>query len=291
MAEVVVAVTQMACTVDEEENLDRAEGLVRQAAGQGARIILLQELFTGPYFCKDQLPEHFGLAREAADSPVVSRMAGLARELGVVLPVSFFEKANQAYFNSLAMVDADGRIMGVYRKTHIPDGPGYQEKYYFSPGDTGFKVWETRYGRVGVGICWDQWFPESARAMALLGADLLLYPTAIGSEPEAPDWDSSAHWARVMQGQAGANLIPLGASNRVGVEQGRDCELTFYGSSFLAGPLGEIVAQAGRDEETVLTAAFDFEEIRRLRASWGVFRDRRPEHYGPLMTLDGRDRL
>ena len=290
MSEVVLAVTQMACTSDERENLDRAEGLVRRAAGQGARIILLQELFSGPYFCKDQLVEYFDLARSLEDSPVVSRMAGLARELGVVLPVSFFERCNQAYFNSLAMVDADGRILGIYRKTHIPDGPGYQEKYYFSPGDTGFKVWDTRYGRVGVGICWDQWFPEAARAMALMGADVLLYPTAIGSEPKDPDWDSSEHWARVMQGHAGANLIPVGASNRVGVERGQSCDLTFYGSSFLAGPLGEKVVQAGREEETVLTAAFDFDEIRRLRASWGVFRDRRPEHYGPLITLDGRDR-
>ena len=185
------------------------------------------------------------------------------------------------------MIDADGRVLGVYRKTHIPQGPGYEEKYYFSPGDTGFRVWDTRYGRVGAGICWDQWFPETARCLALLGADLLLYPTAIGSEPKAPEFDSSGHWTRVMQGHAGANMTPLAASNRVGVEQGESFSMTFYGSSFIAGPFGEIVAQAGREEETVLTAAFDFEAIRIQRAAWGLFRDRRPDCYGPLLTLDG----
>jgi N-carbamoylputrescine amidase len=287
MTEIILAATQMSCSWDVEENLAKAESLVRRAADRGARIILIQELFAGPYFCKDQKPEYFDLAAPVEGNQVIEHMARLAAELEVVLPVSFFEKAGPAHFNSVAMVDADGRVMGVYRKTHIPDGPGYQEKYYFNPGDTGFRVWDTRYGRVGVGICWDQWFPESARVMTLLGADVLMYPTAIGSEPPYPTWDSSGHWTRVMQGHAGANLIPLVASNRIGHETGEVCEMTFYGSSFIAGPTGEIVAQAGRDEEAVLTAAFDFDEVRRMRQGWGVFRDRRPEHYAPLMTLDG----
>ncbi len=289
MIEVTLAVTQTACTPDPLENLAKAESLVRRAADMGAQIILLQELFASPYFCKDQKPEYFDLAGEVEDHPVLARMAALAAELEVVLPISFFEKANQAYFNSLAVFDADGNRLGVYRKTHIPDGPGYQEKYYFNPGDTGFKVWSTRWGRIGAGICWDQWFPEAARAMALMGADVLFYPTAIGSEPPDPQWDSSGHWTRVMQGHAGANIIPVCASNRIGREVGETCEITFYGSSFIAGPTGEIVVQAGRDEEIVLTASFDFDAVRRLRASWGLFRDRRPEHYQPLITLDGRN--
>ena len=287
MPHVTVAATQMACVQSEEANLKRAEDLVRRAANQGAQIILLQELFSGPYFCKDQRLEDLALARPLRQSPAVRRMSALAAELRVVLPVSFYERAGQALYNSLAMIDADGRVLGVYRKTHIPQGPGYEEKYYFSPGDTGFRVWDTRYGRVGAGICWDQWFPETARCLALLGADLLLYPTAIGSEPKAPEFDSSGHWTRVMQGHAGANMTPLAASNRVGVEQGESFSMTFYGSSFIAGPFGEIVAQAGREEETVLTAAFDFEAIRIQRAAWGLFRDRRPDCYGPLLTLDG----
>lgn len=287
MSEIMVAVTQMACSASEAGNLERAEALVRQAAARGARIVLLQELFSGPYFCKDQLGEHFGLARTLEESPAVARMSRLAAELSVVLPVSFFERAGQAYYNSLAMLDADGSLLGLYRKSHIPQGPGYEEKFYFSPGDTGFKVFDTRYGRVGAGVCWDQWFPEAARCMALLGADILLYPTAIGSEPEAPDWDSSGHWTRVMQGHAGANMLPVLASNRVGSEQGRDFSMTFYGSSFIADQTGALVAQAGRGEETVLTASFDFAAIRAQRAAWGLFRDRRPDCYGPILTLDG----
>ena len=288
MPHVTVAATQMACSASEERNLQRAEELVRQAAAKGAQIILLQELFSGPYFCKDQRVEDLALARSVDESPAVARMSALAAELAVVLPVSFYERAGQALYNSLAMIDADGRVLGVYRKTHIPQGPGYEEKYYFSPGDTGFKVWNTRYGRVGAGICWDQWFPETARCLALLGADLLLYPTAIGSEPKAPEFDSSGHWTRVMQGHAGANMTPLVASNRVGTETGESFSMTFYGSSFIAGPYGEIQAQAGREEETVLTASFDFEANRIQRAAWGLFRDRRPDCYGPLLTLDGR---
>jgi N-carbamoylputrescine amidase len=288
MPETIVAVTQMACSQDLETNLDRAERLIRQAAGQGARIVLLQELFAGPYFCQDQDPNHFRRANEVDGHPWLPRFSALAKELGVVLPVSFFEKAGPAHYNSLAMIDADGRALGVYRKAHIPDGPGYREKYYFSPGDTGFRVWRTSAGVVGAGICWDQWFPEAARAMTLMGADILMYPTAIGSEPADPSWDSSGHWTRVMQGHAGANLIPVAASNRVGREEGRDSFLRFYGSSFIAGPLGEILVQADRDEETLMLAAFDFDRIRELRTSWGVFRDRRPDLYGVLGTLDGR---
>lgn len=279
----VIAATQMACGPDPAANIDRAESLVRRAAGAGANIVLIQELFSTPYFCKDQKPEYFALAHRLDEDPAVARMRALARELDVVLPVSFFERDNQAHFNSLAMIDAGGELLGVYRKTHIPDGVGYQEKYYFNPGDTGFRVWKTKFGNVGAGICWDQWFPECARSMALLGADVLLYPTAIGSEPPAPDWDSSGHWTRVMQGHAGANLMPLAASNRIGFEKGDVSDITFYGSSFIAGPTGEIVARADRESEAVLTAAFDFEEIRRMRAGWGVFRDRRPELYCPLL--------
>ncbi len=218
----------------------------------------------------------------------MARLADLARELGVVLPVSFFERANQVYYNSVVVIDADGRQLGLYRKSHIPDGPGYQEKYYFRPGDTGFRVWSTRFGRIGVGICWDQWFPEAARAMALAGADALFYPTAIGSEPQDASLDSRDHWQRVMQGHAGANLMPLVASNRIGVELEAPAPTNFYGSSFIAGPTGEKLAEAGRDGTGVLTATFDFARIRRQRDSWGVFRDRRPDLYGALATADGR---
>ncbi|HYH39217.1 MAG TPA: N-carbamoylputrescine amidase [Azospirillum sp.] len=290
MRTVTVAATQMACTWDRAANVERAEALVREAAGRGAQIVLLQELFETPYFCKDQKPELFDLAAPAEDHPVLARMSALAAELGVVLPVSFFERANTAFYNSLAVIDADGRVLGVYRKSHIPDGPGYQEKYYFSPGDTGFQVYRTRYATIGAAICWDQWFPESARIMALKGAELLFYPTAIGSEPQDASLDSRDHWTRVMQGHAGANLVPLVASNRVGREEAESCGITFYGSSFIAGPTGELVAQADRESRTVLTATFDLDALARQRAAWGVFRDRRPEFYGPLLTLDGQTR-
>jgi N-carbamoylputrescine amidase len=287
MASLTVAATQMACSPDVEDNIARAEGLVRRAAAGGAEVVLLQELFATPYFCKDQDPAHFALAAPAAGNPLIARMQSLAAELGVVLPVSFFERANNAHYNALAMVDADGSLRGVYRKSHIPDGPGYQEKYYFNPGDTGLKVFDTRAGRIGCAICWDQWFPEAARIMALKGADILMYPTAIGSEPQDPSIDSAGHWTRVMQGHAGANVMPLVASNRIGVEDGATCSLTFYGSSFIAGPTGEILAAAGRSEEAVLLATFDLDRIRTMRAAWGLFRDRRPELYGPLLTTDG----
>ena len=286
-----VAATQYACSADAAGNLASAERLVREAAGRGAQVVLLQELFETQYFCKDHLASHFALARPAAGNPVIERFCGLARDLGVVLPVSFFERAGNAYFNSLAMIDADGSLLGIYRKSHIPEGPGYHEKYYFAPGDTGFRVWRTRHGVLGAGICWDQWFPEAARCMALMGAEVLLYPTAIGSEPHDPGIDSRDHWQRCMQGHAAANVMPLVASNRVGVERGQKYEMTFYGSSFIADPTGAKVAEAGREGEAVLTASFDLDEVRARRHAWGVFRDRRPDLYAPILTLDGSGEL
>lgn len=288
MRNVTVAATQMDCTWDRAANIANAERLVRQAASTGAQIILLQELFETPYFCQDQRGEFFDLAHPADGNPLIEHFAKLAAELEVVLPISFFEREGKAYFNSVAIVDADGSVLGVYRKSHIPDGPGYTEKFYFSPGDTGFKVWRTSYASIGVGICWDQWFPESARAMALLGAEILFNPTAIGSEPPAPDMDSPGHWQRTM-GSAAANIMPLVAANRVGPEVGSaGMEITFYGSSFIADQTGLKVAEANRQNEAVLTATFDLDAIERQRRSWGVFRDRRPELYGPIATLDGR---
>ena len=288
---VTFAATQFACSPDAAANLDRAEQLVREAAGRGAQVILLQELFETPYFCKDHLADHFGLARPASGNVVLERFQSLARELAVVLPYSFFERAHNAYFNSLAMIDADGFMLGVYRKSHIPEGPGYHEKYYFSPGDTGFRVWTTRYGVLGVGICWDQWFPEAARCMALMGAEALLYPTAIGSEPHDPRIDSRDHWQRCMQGHAAANVMPVIASNRIGVERGEKYEMTFYGSSFIADQTGAKVAEADRGSEAILTASFDLDAVRAQRHAWGVFRDRRPELYAPILTLDGSGEL
>jgi len=289
MRELTVAAIQMQMADDVSVNVATAERLVREAAGRGARLILIPELFEGLYFCTDQLAEHMSRARPLEGHPTIAHFAALARELQVVLPVSFFERANNAAFNSVAMIDADGSVLGVYRKSHIPDGPGYSEKYYFNPGDTGFRVWDTAVGRVGLGICWDQWFPECARVLALRGAEIILYPTAIGSEPHDSTWDSSRHWQRVMQGHAGANLVPVVAANRFGVETGQQHELTFYGTSFIAGPTGEIVTEAGRDDETVLTATFDLDAVAELRRNWGVFRDRRPELYRPLWSLDGHE--
>lgn len=272
---------------DVADNVARAERLVREAASRGARIILIPELFEGHYFCKDQLPQHQARAVALDDNNTISHFQDVARELNIVLPLSVYERAGNALFNTVVMIDADGTRMGIYRKSHIPDGPGYTEKYYFSPGDTGFKVWNTRHGRVGVGICWDQWFPEAARAMALQGAECLLYPTAIGSEPPDPSWDSSRHWQRVMQGHAGANLMPVVAANRIGHEAGIGNDITFYGSSFIADNTGALVAEASRDQEEVLIAEFDRDNLAQLRTSWGLFRDRRPELYGSLLTLDG----
>ena len=290
---VTVAATQFACSWDLQANLARADALVREAAARGAQVILLQELFETPYFCIEQDTRHLRLATALEENRAVAHFSRVAGELGVVLPVSFFERAGNACFNSLAMIDADGMVLGVYRKSHIPNGPGYQEKTYFSPGDTGFRVWDTRYGRIGVGICWDQWFPECARVMALQGAELLLYPTAIGTEPPpALPVNSRDHWQRTQQGHAAANLIPLIASNRYGVERSlQDPEglfIRFYGSSFIADPLGAKLAEAGEDEDAVLLATFDLAAIAELRDNWFVFRDRRPDLYGPLLGLDGR---
>lgn len=289
MRNITLAATQFACSWDVRANTDKAKALVRAAAAKGANVVLIQELFETPYFCQDQLVDHFKLAAPFEGNRLIGEMSELAKELGVVLPVSFFEKAGHAHFNSLAMVDADGRVLGVYRKSHIPDGPGYQEKYYFTPGDTGFKVWCTRFGVLGAGICWDQWFPEAARAMALMGAEVLFYPTAIGSEPPpAPPLDSRDHWRRVMQGHAAANFMPLVASNRIGSEKGQAGEMTFYGSSFIADPTGAIAAELGRAEEGITTASFDLDEIAKMRTSWGLFRDRRPDLYGVIVGHDGR---
>ncbi len=291
MRHATVAVTQFACTWDLPANADRAEAAVRQAAGQGAQIVLLQELFATPNFCITQRPEYFDLALPMADHPLIARFSGLARDLGVVLPLSFFERAGQAYFNTVAMIDADGRVLGIYRKSHIPQGPGYEEKFYFSPGDTGFRVWDTAVGRIGVGICWDQWFPEAARAMALMGAEMILYPTAIGSEPPAPEYDSQPHWETVMRGHAAANILPILASNRVGTEVAPDgTSVTFYGSSFITDHRGDILARAGRDASEVLLVTIDLNAIARLRASWGLFRDRRIDLYAAVGTLDGQAR-
>jgi len=281
-----VAAVQLACSWDLPANLERAELLVRAAHAQGAQIILLPELFASPYFCIDQDVRHLRLAQSADDSALLRRFGALARELAVVLPISFFERSGNVYFNSIAVFDADGSRLGIYRKSHIPDGPGYQEKFYFTPGDTGFKVWPTRFGRIGVGICWDQWFPESARIMALAGAELLLYPTAIGSEPPpAPPVDSRLHWQRTQQGHAAANLMPLVAANRFGLEQSqRDPALTlrFYGSSFIADASGAMAAEAPIEGETVISARFDLDELNAARHNWFVFRDRRPDLYAPI---------
>ncbi len=280
----------MAIGWDLPANLDHAERLVRQAHARGARLILLSELFATPYFCQDQIAAFFDLAAPFQNHPLLARFAALARELSVVLPISFFERSGPTFYNSVVVIDADGAMLGTYRKSHIPDGPGYTEKFYFSPGDTGFRAWDTAVGRIGVGICWDQWFPEAARIMALKGAEILLYPTAIGSEPHDPELDSAAHWRRVMQGHAAANIMPVVASNRIGLEEGRNgTSMTFYGTSFIAGPTGEIAAEAGRTEEAVLTATFDLDAIGRQRAAWGLFRDRRPDLYRSLLTLDGRE--
>ena len=293
---VTVAAVQFACDWDIGANIARAEQHVRAAAANGAQIILLPELFETPYFCIEQDARHLSLAHPVAENRAVQHFARLARELGVVLPISFFEREGQAFFNSAAILDADGSLLGVYRKSHIPNGPGYQEKTYFSPGDTGFKVWDTRHARIGVGICWDQWFPETARAMVLMGAELLFFPTAIGSEPPpALPINSRDHWQRTQQGQAAANLTPLVAANRYGLERSlQDPEglyINFYGSSFIADTTGAKVAEAAQEGDAVLTATFDLDATAQLRDNWFVFRDRRPDLYGPIVSLDGVTRL
>jgi N-carbamoylputrescine amidase len=285
MSERRVAVAAIQCPLGgpRAENLARVEGHVREAAARGANVVLPPELFEGPYFCVEEKSEWFAEARTLDEDEAVARMRVVARELGVVIPVSFFERAGQVYFNSLAVVDADGAVLGVYRKSHIPDGPGYEEKFYFRPGNSGFRVWPTRFGRLGIGICWDQWFPESARAMMLLGAELLFYPTAIGSEPHDPHLDTRDPWQRAMIGHAVSNIVPVVAANRIGVEGGQ----SFYGSSFIADPRGDKQAELDRDDEGVIVASFDLAAIAQTRASWGFFRDRRPELYGVLTTADG----
>jgi N-carbamoylputrescine amidase len=277
---VTVAALQTSFTGDLATNVANVTDLVRKAAFQGAQVILPSELFEGPYFCREERDEFFDWAKPLTEHPTIRHFQQLAQELAVVIPVSFFEKAGQHYYNSIAIVDADGALLGTYRKSHIPDGPGYEEKFYFRPGNTGFKVWPTRFGTLGVGICWDQWFPECARAMVLMGADILFYPTAIGSEPQTPDLDTKDPWQRAMIGHAVSNVIPVVAANRVGTEG----DQTFYGHSFIANQRGDKVAELNRTEEGVICATFDVPEIRRHRASFGFFRDRRPEFYGALTT-------
>jgi N-carbamoylputrescine amidase len=265
------------------DNILRTKAFVREAAGKGAQVVLPSELFQGPYFCVTQEERWFAQAHPWREHPCVTAMAPLAAELGVVIPVSIFERDGPHYYNSLVMLDADGSALGIYRKSHIPDGPGYQEKYYFRPGDTGFRVWDTKHGRIGVGICWDQWYPEAARAMALMGAEVLLYPTAIGSEPHDASLDTRDPWRRVMQGHAVANVIPVAAANRIGFEPGPGGGQSFYGSSFLADHRGDLVASLERTDEGVLTAGFDLDFLHTHRAAWGFFRDRRTDLYEALL--------
>lgn len=293
---VTVAATQIHCTWNIEDNIIKAESLIRDAHKKGANIILLQELFMTPYFCIDQDMRHLELAQSIDNSPLLKRFQRLAKELNVVLPISFFEKANNAYFNSMAMIDSNGMILGCYRKTHIPNDFGYQEKQYFIPGDTGFCVWDTQFGRIGVGICWDQWFPETQRSLALMGAELIFHPTAIGSEPGegVQDYDSQPHWTHVQQGAAAANMVPIITSNRIGTEQSKfteGLEMTFYGSSFIADQTGQLVERADRQTEGTLVHTFDLDEIAKQRDWWGIFRDRRPNMYGVLATSDSQHAL
>ncbi|HEV2502128.1 MAG TPA: N-carbamoylputrescine amidase [Mesorhizobium sp.] len=283
MRQLIAAAVQISCTDDVEANLDKLEHHVRAAARRGAQLVVLQELFEGVYFCMDEDKRHNVRARPLDGHPTVARMAALARETGTVLPVSLFERDGSRLFNTLVMIDADGKVLGRYRKSHIPNSPGYSEKLYFADGDTGFRVFETAAGKIGAGVCWDQWFPEAARAMVLMGAELLIYPTAIGSEPSYPGWDSRDHWQRVMQGHAGANLTPVIAANRIGVEKGETNEVVFYGSSFITDHTGAKLAEADRVSESVITAALDLDEIAAARRNWGVFRDRRPDLYQALL--------
>lgn len=283
MRQLIAAAVQISCSDDAGANLDKLEHHVREASRRGAQLVVLQELFEGVYFCMDEDKRHNVRARPLAGHPTIARMAALARETGVVLPVSLFERDGSRLFNTLVMIDADGRVLGHYRKSHIPNSPGYSEKLYFADGDTGFRVFETAAGKIGAGVCWDQWFPEAARAMVLMGAEVLIYPTAIGSEPSYPGWDSRDHWQRVMQGHAGANLTPVVAANRIGVEKGETSEVVFYGSSFIADHTGAKLAEADRVSDCVITTALDLDEIAAARRSWGVFRDRRPDLYHALL--------
>jgi N-carbamoylputrescine amidase len=287
MRKVKVAATQMSCSSNMDENIAKADKFVREAASQGAQIILLQELFETPYFCQKEKSDYYVYATEVAENKAINHFKEIAKELKVVLPISFYEKKNYARYNSIAIIDANGEVLGTYRKSHIPDGPGYEEKFYFNPGDTGFKVWNTRYGKIGVGICWDQWYPEAARCMTLMGAEMIFYPTAIGSEPQDGSIDSKDHWQACMLGHAGSNLVPVIASNRVGTEEDEDSKITFYGSSFIAGPQGNKIVEANRTEETVLVAEFDLDQLETQRIEWGIFRDRRPDLYKIITSYDG----
>lgn len=287
MRKVKVAATQMSCSSNIDENISKAEKFVREAASQGAQIILLQELFETPYFCQKEKSDYYVYATEVTENKAINHFKEVAKELKVVLPISFYEKKNYARYNAIAIIDANGEVLGTYRKSHIPDGPGYEEKFYFNPGDTGFKVWNTRYGKIGVGICWDQWYPEAARCMTLMGAEMIFYPTAIGSEPQDSSIDSKDHWQACMLGHAGANLVPVIASNRVGTEEDEDSKITFYGSSFIAGPQGNKIVEANRTEETVLVAEFDLDQLETQRIEWGIFRDRRPDLYKIITSYDG----
>jgi N-carbamoylputrescine amidase len=286
MRNITIATCQMQMSSDVNENIAKADKLVREAAEKGANVILLPELFERPYFCQERRYDYYEYATPLESNPAVNHFKKVAKELGVAMPISFYEKDVTVLYNSIAMIDADGSILGVYRKTHIPDDHFYQEKFYFTPGNTGFKVWDTKFGKIGVGICWDQWFPEAARSMALMGAEILLYPTAIGSEPVL-ETDSMPHWRRCMQGHSGSNLMPVAAANRIGTESVTPCmennnqssSLKFYGSSFITDGTGAIIADGSRDKEEVLTATFDLDELYEMRMSWGVFRDRRPECY------------
>ena len=282
-----VAATQMSCDWKIENNIKKSIHLIEKAAKEGANIILLQELFQTPYFCIQYDEEIFKLAQTFENNSLLNKMSKIAKKHQVVLPISFFEKDNNAYFNSIAVIDADGRILGKYRKSHIPDGAGYLEKYYFNPGNTGFKVWETAYGKIGIGICWDQWFPEVARIMALKGAEVLFYPTAIGDELMS-DYDSSGAWQRVMQGHAAANIIPVVASNRIGSESVKGQTNGFYGRSFICDRSGKILEEASKDKEEIIVAEINTEEDHLFRRNWGLFRDRRTDLYGEILTLDGK---
>ena len=281
------AITQFSMSERYEENIEKAKKYVQKAAQSGANVVLLPELFEGRYFCQVEDYDNFDLAEEASNSKTIKTFQEVAKESNVVLPLSFFERSGNCYFNSLAMIDSDGTVLGIYRKSHIPTGECYEEKFYFTPGNTGFKVFKTHFGTFGAGICWDQWFPETARAMALMGAEVLFFPTAIGSEPVLPK-DSKAHWQNVMRGHAAANMMPLLASNRVGIEKAKNSQMKFFGSSFVSDNHGEIVSEMSREEEGYRVVRFDLEELLRERRDWGVFRDRRIDLYDPLLTLDGK---
>lgn len=293
MKKVKVAAVQMSMNWNVEENIAKAEKFVREAAGKGAQIILISELFERVYFCAAEIADYMEFAVEKDFSPAINHFKSVAKELGVVLPISFYERCNNVKYNSIAIIDADGEVLGIYRKSHIPDDvSGYQEKFYFNIGDTGFKVWDTKFCKLGVAICWDQWFPEAARSMALMGAEVIMYPTAIGSEPSAPTLDSKDHWHRVMQGHAAANMVPIMAANRVGTEHvnncyGKDISITFYGSSFITDGTGAMLEVLDRTSEGVAVAELDLEAYEKTRSFWGLFRDRRPDLYGTLLTLDG----